>query len=88
MPSKAKKQLFFFAFRSLIRRSATLGDAFVAQRRKNSAIKIAKLLHLGIKKKRVSFVLRSIFRNFAPCNANVRQWAPLVQWIEQVSPKD
>ena len=73
MPSKAKKHLFFFAFRSLIR---------------TFAIKIAKLLHLSIKKKRVSFVLRSIFRNFAPCNANVRRWAPLVQWIEQVSPKD
>ena len=46
-----RKMNFLFAFCSLIR---------------NFAIKIAKLLHLGIKKKRVSFVLRSIFRNFAP----------------------
>ena len=41
---------FRFAFRSLIR---------------NFAIEIAKFLHLGRKKKRVSFVLHSIFRNFA-----------------------
>jgi len=39
-----------FAFRSLIRTFAT---------------KVAKLHHLGKKKKRVSFVLRSIFCNFA-----------------------
>jgi len=31
----------------------------------NFANKLANLLHLGIKKKRVSFVLHSIFRNFA-----------------------
>ena len=30
------------------------------------ATKVANFLHLGIKKKRVSFVLRSIFRKFAP----------------------
>ena len=29
------------------------------------ANKLAKLLHLGIKKERVLFVLHSIFRNFA-----------------------
>ena len=40
-------------FRSLIRTFAT---------------KVAKLLHLGIKKKQVSFVLHSIFRNFAAQN--------------------
>ncbi len=32
---------------------------------RNSVAKVAKLLHLSIKKKQVSFVLRSIFRNFA-----------------------
>ena len=30
------------------------------------ATKVANILHLGLKKKRVSFVLRSIFRKFAP----------------------
>ena len=35
---------------------------------RNFATKVAKLLHFGIKKKQVSFVLHSIFRNFAAQN--------------------
>ena len=46
---KAKNSGFCAVFRSLIRIFAT---------------KVAKILHLGIKKKQVSFVLRLIFRIF------------------------
>ena len=59
---------FRFAFRSLIR---------------NFAIEIAKFLHLGRKKKRVSFVLHSIFRNF------VAQMRPRARktWTESLHKK-
>ena len=59
--TNVKKKSFSFSLNRNFRRSTLAALAFC----KNFANKMAKLLRLGIKNKRIYFVLLSTFRNFA-----------------------